>query len=124
MQALLSQQLATDIAMKGAAVGGEQAKAYGGIQSNIGNVLAQLSASGDPMSKLLAGLMQTQMDVAGRERVAQIGADSNKSLNMPTISYAAAPSATVQPVANSTLGSWYNPVASSMQPGGSSTSRW
>lgn len=61
MQALLSSNLARDITEQSAALGAEQAKAYGGISANLQSTLASLVASGDPTSKLIAQALMTEM---------------------------------------------------------------
>ena len=58
MQALLAQQAAADAAMRAGAIGADQAKAYGGIQAQLQNTLAQMATTNtDPqMDALLKAL--------------------------------------------------------------------
>lgn len=77
MQALLSQKFITDTARAAQAAGAEQAKAYGGITSSLSGALASLVASGDPQQKLLADILQTQMQSETAREVSKTGASAS-----------------------------------------------
>lgn len=77
MQALLSQKFITDTARAAQAAGAEQARAYGGITSSLSGALASLAASGDPQQKLLADILQTQMQGETAREVSKTGAGAS-----------------------------------------------
>lgn len=76
MSALLAQRAARDTAQSSAALGAEQAKAYGGITANLSGTLAQLVASGDPRARLLASILETQMQTDASRSNAQTAASA------------------------------------------------
>jgi hypothetical protein len=91
MQALLSQKFIDDTALSSAALGAEQAKAYGGISASLASSIAQMAAAGDPQAKLdmqkygidvgaSTAAMQTQAGLAGT--FAQLAAGGDPTTKM------------------------------------------
>lgn len=78
MQGLLAQNLANDSALAASALGGEQAKAYGNIQTNLGSLLENLSRPDNTIINALTNALGTAKGANVNRTVSQVG-DSTSS---------------------------------------------
>lgn len=76
MQGLLASNLANDSALAASALGAEQAKAYGGIQTNLSSLLENLSR---PDNTIITALTNALSTAKGANAKRTLSTDSNQS---------------------------------------------